>query len=66
MRNKWGQAPFYNKRNKWGQAPFYNNTFYNKKDILIQKMGPVPIYSLNSPPVREFYEDAVIVLAIPA
>ncbi len=46
-------------RNKWGQAPFYN-----KKDILIQKMGTGPIYSLNSPPVREFYEDAVIVLAI--
>ncbi len=26
--------------NKWGQAPFCK-----KEDILIQKMGPVPIYS---------------------
>ncbi len=28
-------------RNKWGQAPFCK-----KEDILTQKMGPGPIYSL--------------------
>jgi len=36
--NKWGQP--INGAYKWGQAPFCK-----KEDILIQKMGPGPIYS---------------------
>jgi len=41
-------------------------TNYTKNVGLINQTPTIGRKGLNSPPVREFYEDAVIVLAIPA
>ena len=47
--------------NKWGQAPFCK-----KEDILIQKMGPGPIYSsLSSPSERNHARSASLTVFSP-